>query len=212
MFGTKKRKGKGGKYIFLSSPRPDFGREKRNKLIWISKNCKNEYFSAFSKINIWKLKFVEAFLTLFFIGKISIAPWTFGSIFWLILWGIFLIYNWHYSFFLFLAILLIYPSLFLIDWYQGITKKHDDKSIVVDELIWVFFAFFISSFIEFSFPSLFLAFLFFRFFDIKKPWIIKKFDREVEWWWGVIFDDVLAWVFAWVCSAIVFLLIQVFGW
>ena len=42
----------------------------------------------------------------------------------------------------------------------------------------------------------FLGFVFFRFFDILKPWPIKWLDLKVHGGFGIMIDDVLAGVFA----------------
>ena len=53
----------------------------------------------------------------------------------------------------------------------------------------------------------FLGFVFFRFFDILKPWPIKWLDLKVHGGFGIMIDDVLAGVFAlaWLQVAIVIL-------
>ncbi len=43
------------------------------------------------------------------------------------------------------------------------------------------------------------GFLLFRLFDILKPWPISWFDRRVHGGLGIMLDDVVAGVFAWVC-------------
>ncbi|QFY45100.1 phosphatidylglycerophosphatase A [Candidatus Methylospira mobilis] len=42
-----------------------------------------------------------------------------------------------------------------------------------------------------------LGFIFFRLFDILKPWPITWFDRKVHGGFGVMFDDVIAGLYAW---------------
>ena len=42
-----------------------------------------------------------------------------------------------------------------------------------------------------------LGFLMFRFFDILKPWPIRWIDRNLHGGLGIMLDDVLAGVFAW---------------
>ncbi|MFT6387957.1 MAG: phosphatidylglycerophosphatase A [Cellvibrionaceae bacterium] len=41
-----------------------------------------------------------------------------------------------------------------------------------------------------------LGFVLFRFFDIVKPWPILLVDRKVEGGFGIMFDDVLAGIYA----------------
>ncbi len=47
------------------------------------------------------------------------------------------------------------------------------------------------------------AFLFFRLFDIWKPWPVRKFDQRSG-GWGVMLDDVVAGVMAFLCIQLVF--------
>ena len=46
-----------------------------------------------------------------------------------------------------------------------------------------------------------LCFVYFRLFDIWKPSLIGKIDRDVKGGWGVMGDDLLAGLFAGICSA-----------
>lgn len=41
------------------------------------------------------------------------------------------------------------------------------------------------------------GFLLFRFFDIIKPWPIRRIDRQVEGGWGIMLDDIIAGIFSW---------------
>jgi len=53
-----------------------------------------------------------------------------------------------------------------------------------------------------------LSFAFFRLFDIWKPSLIGKIDRDVKGGWGVMGDDMLAGVLAGICSAASFQLFE----
>ncbi len=44
-----------------------------------------------------------------------------------------------------------------------------------------------------------LGFLFFRLFDIWKPWPIRILDRRLKGGLGIMLDDVLAGLYAWIC-------------
>ena len=55
-----------------------------------------------------------------------------------------------------------------------------------------------------------LAFVFFRIFDIWKPSIIGKIDRDVKGGLGVMGDDVIAGIAAGIASAGVYQLIEKF--
>ena len=55
-----------------------------------------------------------------------------------------------------------------------------------------------------------LAFVYFRLFDIWKPSIIGKIDRDVEGGWGVMGDDIVAGIAAGVAAAGTYELIKMF--
>ncbi|MCI0667402.1 MAG: phosphatidylglycerophosphatase A [Methylococcaceae bacterium] len=70
----------------------------------------------------------------------------------------------------------------------------DHQGIVWDEIVgfWISMAG-----VPVSVQSVLAGFLLFRFFDILKPWPIKTIDRSVAGGLGVMLDDVIAGVFAW---------------
>ena len=73
--------------------------------------------------------------------------------------------------------------------HEKLTKSHDSKHCVIDECLG-------QSLVLLFTPNepLFylLAFAYFRFFDIIKPWPTNWFDRNVKGGIGVMFDDVVA--------------------
>lgn len=95
-----------------------------------------------------------------------------------------------------LAILLGGIAVKQINIYEQNGGMHDDKSIVIDELVGVWIA---MSFVNLKALSVYegigavaLSFVFFRIFDIWKPSFIGKIDREVKGGLGVVGDDALA--------------------
>ncbi len=149
-----------------------------------------------------KKKCIEIFLTIFYIGKIPFAPWTFGSFFWLLVAYFFYFFQIHFFFFFFFSLVFTVIAIPLVDVYEKDLQIHDHKSIVIDEFIGIFISFFMIGWLEINIFNLILAFVLFRFFDIKKPWIIKQVDMNVLWWLWVIFDDILAWIWAWILGII----------
>ena len=71
--------------------------------------------------------------------------------------------------------------------------EHDFGGIVWDEIAGYLITLW---WIPFSWQGVVLGFILFRFFDILKPWPIKIADRRVKGGFGIMFDDVLAGVFA----------------
>ncbi len=80
-----------------------------------------------------------------------------------------------------------------IDKEEEETKRHDSSYIVIDELVGMWLAMAISGL---SLAGVVLSFIFFRVYDITKPSLIGKIDKEVKGGLGVVSDDALAGVLA----------------
>lgn len=85
---------------------------------------------------------------------------------------------------------------------QRAWRVHDDKRIVVDEILGQWLPFLV---VPFTLETALLGFVFFRILDIQKPGFIGWLDRNLHGAWGVIADDLAAGV-----CCIPFLL--VFAW
>lgn len=73
---------------------------------------------------------------------------------------------------------------------------HDFSGIVWDEIT----GFLITMlWIPFSWTNVLLGFALFRVFDILKPWPIRVVDEKVKGGFGIMIDDVIAAIFAWIC-------------
>ncbi len=80
-----------------------------------------------------------------------------------------------------------------IDKEEEESKIHDSSYIVIDELVGMWLAMAISGL---SLAGVILSFIFFRVYDITKPSLIGKIDKEVKGGLGVVADDALAGVLA----------------
>jgi len=78
-------------------------------------------------------------------------------------------------------------------------NRHDDQRIVFDEIAGVLLT--SLAVVERSFFALALVFVFFRLFDIWKPWPIRDVDHSLRGGLGIMLDDLIAAVFAAVCVA-----------
>ena len=141
------------------------------------------------------------------LGKIPIAPGTFGSIF---AWFVFIFLS-HYINMIFLTFAV---GIFSVWICEKITKDlviKDHKSIVIDELVGTWIS---------LLPVLFIAddryeriiyaaiaLILFRFFDILKPYPISFFDKEYKNGLGIVLDDVIAGIFSGILSVIVIILL-----
>ncbi len=95
---------------------------------------------------------------------------------------------------LFLAAVLIgLIAITQIDKEEEESKIHDSSYIVIDELVGMWLAMAISGL---SLAGVILSFIFFRFYDITKPSLIGKIDKEIKGGLGVVADDALAGVLA----------------
>ena len=141
------------------------------------------------------------------LGKIPIAPGTFGSIF---AWFVFIFLS-HFINMIFLTFAV---GIFSVWICEKITKNlaiKDHKSIVIDELVGTWIS---------LLPVLFvaddryeriiyaaIALILFRFFDILKPYPISFFDKEYKNGLGIVLDDVIAGIFSGILSVILLILL-----
>ena len=150
------------------------------------------------------------FLTVGFSGLSPKAPGTVGS-FVSLLMGLFLLEFLHVSTLFLLALLVTVIAVKQINIYEEEVGAHDGKEIVIDELAGMWIALSICG-INSSNTLIMavLSFIFFRLFDIWKPSIIGKIDRDVKGGLGVMGDDVVAGFAAGIASAGVYQLLLKF--
>ncbi|SFV75841.1 Phosphatidylglycerophosphatase A [hydrothermal vent metagenome] len=152
------------------------------------------------------------FLTVGYSGLSPYAPGTIGSLVALPLGMLLLIYFDQYTLFL-AASLISVVAVREINKYEEISQTHDDKSIVIDELAGMWFALSVAPAVGVSFDAItqfsngfliqsLLSFLLFRYFDITKPSIIGRIDREASGGIGVMGDDIIAGFSAGIMSAL----------
>ncbi|MEA3227520.1 MAG: phosphatidylglycerophosphatase A [Campylobacterota bacterium] len=142
------------------------------------------------------------FITVGYSGLSPIAPGTVGTLVSLPFGMLILIYFGSYTLFLATTLISII-AIKEINKYEQRTGSHDDKSIVIDELAGIWFALSVAPAITVSMGEVtnlengfliqsILAFALFRYFDIVKPSVIGRIDREVKGGMGVMGDDIIA--------------------
>ena len=77
---------------------------------------------------------------------------------------------------------------------------HDHGGIVWDEIVGYMIT---MLFVPVSWTWIILGFLFFRLFDIWKPWPISVLDRNVHGGVGIMVDDILAGIYAAICLQLI---------
>ena len=138
-----------------------------------------------------KYRFSEIIGTMFYIGKIPLAPGTWGSLVALLLWYLIKPKIIDPLF------LLITGGLFFIGIAVSeiITRElddHDPKEIIIDEWVGMWIALYL---VPHSLFWGFVSFFLFRFFDIFKPGPVQIMD-DIHSPIGVMLDDVVAGILA----------------
>ena len=153
------------------------------------------------------------FLTVGYSGLFPKAPGTMGTLVSLPFGVLILAYLGPQTLFL-AAFLLTLIAVKAVEKYQKVAKTHDDSRIVIDELVGMWMALSIAPGIYTPLNEIMtldngmliqivLSFALFRYFDIRKPSIIGRIDREAPGGYGVMFDDVLAGIAAGIVTAII---------
>lgn len=150
-------------------------------------------------------KISQIFSTLFFIGYVKWAPGTFGSIFSLIT-IIFLhnIVNKNEFIILFICILLM--ATICIKIYSKSVNKHDAKEIIIDEFLGIYLIIICSydfKIFNNEFVKILLILLFFRIFDILKPFPANWIDKNMKNSYGIILDDIVAGIYTIITLALI---------
>ena len=142
------------------------------------------------------------FITLGYSGLSPKAPGTVGTLVSLPLGMLILIYFEPQTLFL-TTLLISIIAIRSIDKYEAQSGIHDDKRVVIDELAGMWFALSIAPAIGVAMGDVtnlengflvqsILSFALFRYFDIAKPSIIGRIDREAKGGIGVMGDDIIA--------------------
>ncbi len=153
-----------------------------------------------------KFNLRACFLTLFFSGYSKKAPGTIGSLVALLLGLPILIFSANTLFLGAIFVGLI--AIAQIDKEEEESKIHDSSYIVIDELVGMWLAMAISGL---SLAGVVLSFIFFRVYDITKPSLIGKIDKEVKGGLGVVADDALAGILAGLSALLVIHILGIFN-
>ena len=128
-------------------------------------------------------------------GLISKAPGTVGTFMALILF-FFISQLSPIAFWLFIIISTVL-GIWICDKASKDTNTKDDPRIVWDEFCGLWLAL---GLLEYNTINIILGFILFRAFDIIKPWPIAFFDKKVKGGLGIMLDDIIAGLFAALCT------------
>ncbi|OQW50387.1 MAG: hypothetical protein A4S09_00920 [Proteobacteria bacterium SG_bin7] len=132
-------------------------------------------------------KIVEFIVTGLYVGKFKWAPGTMGTL--LAVPLAYYMAGKGHVFYLQSTVLAIFASITLCTYYEIKSNSHDNKKVVVDEVVGFFVAYF---WLPNRWQFLVSAFILFRFFDILKPYPISYIDQKVKGGLGVVLDDLAA--------------------
>jgi len=138
--------------------------------------------------------------TFFYLGKLPIAPGTWGSLGALILW-VFVPSSLYIQ--SFIIIIIFYIGLLSSNKLSNQIGESDPDEIVIDEVVGMSIALFMlpKNIIIYT-----IAFFIFRILDIFKPSFIYRVQRLPN-GWGIMLDDVFAGIFSWlICHGLVTIL------
>jgi phosphatidylglycerophosphatase A len=135
--------------------------------------------------------FSKAVSTFFGAGYFPLAPGTFASLVAMLLYKLFLA-EWSWPCYLLLCLLLVLIGVLASTIYSKQLGQKDPHQIVVDEVCGQWLALFL---VPSGWLPVLISFLLFRFFDVVKPYPIRRLEH-LSAGWGIMADDLLAGVYA----------------
>lgn len=127
-------------------------------------------------------------------GCLPKAPGTFGT---LAAIPLYLLAQWllpSYAAFAVLTLVMFIAGIWLCEQASRILRVHDHSGIVWDEFVGFFITMIAAP------PGwlwILAGFILFRIFDVLKPWPVSQIDKQIEGGFGIMADDVMAAVYAW---------------
>jgi len=144
----------------------------------------------------------------FGLGRLPIAPGTWGSLPPVIIFGLMSHFGASPAIISNVMVALVLAGSFVCVQFApaaiAATGKNDPGEVVADEFAGQALTFLFSPFLVMGqatpqqiWITVFAGFMLFRLFDISKPWPIRKLEKYPA-GWGILADDLLAGVFAWI--------------
>ena len=130
------------------------------------------------------------------------APGTFGSAFALLFIPIWLSLGFNLS--LIAIIIMSLVGIYICGQTAKVIDVHDDGRIVWDEFAGQSITFLPLLYLQqINWIWVITGFILFRIFDVWKPWPIRVIDRQVHGGFGIMLDDIIAGVWAALCTLII---------
>ncbi len=126
----------------------------------------------------------------FFVGRIPIAPATFGSV-----WAVLLVMatgSWGPAYWS-LALLLLPLSVLTSSHVSGLLLEKDPKEVVIDEIVSLYLAY---ATFPLTWKTIIAGFLLFRLYDVIKPFPARRLENLPH-GYGIVADDLVAGAYTW---------------
>ena len=136
---------------------------------------------------------IKILVTWFGSGLLKPASGTWGTLF-ALPFAILILNFYGKSALLLASIFVFFIGIFASNLYIGKNKKLDPKEVVIDEVAGMFIS--LLAITSINFLQISLAFIFFRCFDITKPFPISWVDKNIKSGLGIMLDDIIAGIFA----------------
>lgn len=156
-------------------------------------------------INFKSMSWTERFIVFcgvgFGSGLAPKAPGTFGSAFALLFVPIWLAIGFFNS--ILAIVLMSLVGIYICGKTADIMGVHDDGRIVWDEFAGQSITFLPLLYVgQMNITWVLVGFALFRLFDVWKPWPIRVIDRQVGGGFGIMFDDIIAGIWAAICIVV----------
>ena len=153
-------------------------------------------------------KFNLFFLTFFNIGKIKYAPGTIASLITCLLFFL-LINSINMIVILLFTLIIFFYSFVAINNSFNEFEKEDPQEIVIDEVVGQMLTLLAIPIYEtlYPLPNIYyfvVAFLFFRLFDVWKPYPINYVDNNIRGAMGIMLDDIVASIYSIISLILIF--------
>lgn len=149
-------------------------------------------------------KLILALATGFYSGMLPKAPGTWGSLAAIAFW--YPMRNLSVAYYLYMLLGVFVVGSLIAGTAEKLLNRKDAGPIVIDEFLGMFITLFMAP----ANPAAWLiGFIFFRIFDIKKPYPVSWFDKHLNGGLGIMLDDVAAGVYALISLQIFWFF---FGW
>ncbi len=134
--------------------------------------------------------------TFFYTGYLPIAPGTWASLFTTIIL-FFVFKTLTFPMYLFVLVFIFIIGSVISDYLSKKYNVEDPRWIVIDEVVGILVTFLPFYYkVVFNPKALIVGFFLFRIFDVIKPFPVSCADKRIKNGFGIMFDDVLAGVYA----------------